>query len=250
MNVNSLNILYEDSHIVVCIKPAGVPTQSSRVGAPDMVSLLKNHLYQQMIKKQEPYLGVIHRLDQPVEGVLVFAKTPFAAKELSRELTGRGFGKHYHAMVLGCPEKSEATLEDYLVKDGRTNTSRICTPDTPGAKKACLHYHVIPVPAACSETQLSASNDDEKPPVPNESKTPSSPGISLLDITLETGRHHQIRVQLAHMGNPILGDKKYGADQLPALYSDHNKLELCAYKLEFHHPKTKKAMTFTHPSEK
>ncbi len=209
-------ILYEDQDIIVCAKPAGVPTQSSRVGTPDMVSILKNHIYQNSEKKQQPYLAVIHRLDQPVEGLLVFAKTPAAARELNRQLTQYGFGKHYRALLAGIPVCMEGDLEDYLVKDGRNNTAQVCTPDTPGAKKARLHYKII--------------------------ETCSTPDCSLADITLETGRHHQIRVQMAHMGTPIAGDKKYGKES-PALAASRT-LQLFACRLKFKHPRTGKIMDF------
>ena len=139
-------IIFEDKDIIVCHKPAGIPTQSSRIGTKDMVSILKNHLVKNTAKKtasREPYLAVIHRLDQPVEGLLVFAKTPAAAKELSRQLTTSGFGKYYRAQALGIFEHNEGTLEDYLVKDGRTNTSRVCEENVPNAKYARLHYKVI-----------------------------------------------------------------------------------------------------------
>lgn len=207
----NLNILYEDTDILVCVKPAGTATQSSHIGTPDMVSLLKNHIH-------SPYLAVIHRLDQPVEGILVFGKTPFAAKELNKQLQQHSFGKHYYARVLGTPSEQEGILEDYLVKDGRTNTSRVCTENETGAKKARLHYKVL--------------------------EHDSSSRTTLLEITLETGRHHQIRVQLAAMGHPIVGDRKYTppADIPPDGFP--KKLELCAYKLEFIHPKTKKCMQF------
>ena len=136
------HILYEDHqhHSIFLIRipehllprqlllhPAGIPTQTSRPGLPDMVSILKNHIYQNSAHKKQPYLAVIHRLDQPVEGLLVFAKTPAAAKELNRQLQSFGFGKYYQAVLLGCPQTADGILEDYLVKDGRTNTSRICT---------------------------------------------------------------------------------------------------------------------------
>ena len=132
-------ILYEDKEIIVCIKPAGVPTQSSRVGTPDMVSILKNYLYTSGSAKQSPYLAVIHRLDQPVEGVLAFAKTPAAARKLNQQLQTAGFGKHYLALLSAVPPIPESDLLDYMIKDGRTNTSRICTPDRPGGNAACLH---------------------------------------------------------------------------------------------------------------
>lgn len=209
-----MEILYEDKEIVVCVKPHGIATQSKKLGTPDMVSKLKNELYQKHPENGEPYLAVIHRLDQPVKGILVFAKTPGAAKELNRQLQNQGFGKYYHALVEGKPEQLEGTLEDYLVKDGRTNTSRVCTKETPGAKLARLHYQVI-------ET---------------------SGERSLLDIHLDTGRHHQIRVQLSHMGCPIVGDTKYNPQARKA--DGWQEIQLCAYRLDFTHPVTKKEMHF------
>ena len=202
------HILYEDQDIIVCLKPAGIPTQTSRPGLPDMVSILKNHIYQNSAHKKQPYLAVIHRLDQPVEGLLVFAKTPAAAKELNRQLQSFGFGKYYQAVLLGCPQTADGILEDYLVKDGRTNTSRICTEETPGAKVARLSYHIAKTTAE----------------------------FSLAEIHLDTGRHHQIRVQMAHLGCPIAGDRKYGPNQ-----TSFSQLQLFACRLEFAHPKTKKA---------
>lgn len=243
MNLSNLTIIYEDSDILVCKKPAGIAVQNARMGTPDMVSILKNYLYKSNAPssksgKSEPYLAVIHRLDQPVEGVLVFAKTPFAAKELNREMQQGGFGKHYRALVHGVPPKESDTLEDYLVKDGRTNTSRVCTKDTKDAKLARLTYRIIP-------SENVADKADNKY---SESETANAQLTTLLDITLDTGRHHQIRVQMAHMGCPIVGDQKYGNQSATREHistrSARTKLELCAYQLEFHHPKTKKLLTF------
>ena len=215
-------IIYEDPQIIVCHKPAGVPVQSARVTTADMVSLLKNYLagtYTAGNRNKAPYLAVIHRLDQPVEGLLVFAKTPAAAKDLNRQLTASGFGKYYHAVVNGIPEPREGTLENYLVKDGRSNTSRICEKDTSGAKHARLHYRV------------------------REIYDSSAPVTSLVEIQLDTGRHHQIRVQMAHLGCPLVGDRKYGAQRNSA-----ESLRLCAYRLEFRHPASGKNMVFELPS--
>ena len=218
------NILYEDNDIIVCVKPAGTPTQSSRIQSPDMVSILKNHIYKNAAQKQEPYIAVIHRLDQPVEGLVVFAKNPAAAKSLNRQLTEFGFGKHYRARLANTPPSAEGDLTDYMVKDGKTNTSRICTPDTPGAKKAVLHYKIIE----------------------------SAPPYALAEITLETGRHHQIRVQMAHLGCPIVGDRKYGGAPCGET-AGHNTggiplqgLQLFACRLTFRHPRTGKQMDFEH----
>lgn len=212
------HILFEDTHILVCIKPAGLATQNSHIGTPDLVSILKNHIYRQGTCKGEPYLAVIHRLDQPVEGILVFAKTPFAAKELNRQLQTSGFGKYYQALVYGTPAELEGTLTDYLLKNGRTNTSDICNAQTPNGKKAVLHYKM----------QLT--------------DIPLPPGTSLMDIRLETGRHHQIRVQMAHFGHPLYGDTKYNP-QTPQ-NTEWQQIALCACRLEFKHPKTGKEMTY------
>ena len=234
-------IIYEDPHIIVCHKPAGLPVQSARIGTADMVSLLKNHLARAAAETPKgtgakgkgltPYLAVIHRLDQPVEGLLVFAKTPAAAKELNRQLTSSGFGKYYRAAVMGVPDPAEGTLEDYMVRDGRTNMSHICTEKTPGAKPARLHYRVL------------------------ETYEDAGAVTSLVKIRLDTGRHHQIRVQMAHMGCPLVGDRKYGAcnpektngKNIPVHTKSAEPLRLCAYRLEFKHPATRKDMVFELP---
>lgn len=208
----NLRILYEDDHVIVCYKPAGIATQTARMGSQDMESLLKNYLYKK--EKKMPYVAVIHRLDQPVEGILVFAKTPFAAKELNKGLQGAGFGKYYKAVLCGVPKEKKAVLEDYLVKDGKTNTSRIGTKDERDAKKAVLSYEVIK----------------------------ESEGKVLVQVKLETGRHHQIRVQMANMGCPIWGDTKYNSSE--NVDKSWKNIALCAYHLEFIHPKTKKKMVF------
>ena len=134
-------ILFEDSEILVCHKPAGTAVQTASFSSQDMVSLLKNHLMREARKsgtplKGAPYLAVIHRLDQPVEGILVFGKTKKAAAALNNQLTGDGFGKYYEAVTEGAPTESSGTLTDWLVRDGRTNLSSVCSPDTPDAKKA------------------------------------------------------------------------------------------------------------------
>ena len=207
----NLRILHEDEHVIVCYKPAGVPTQTSKLGEPDMVSLLKNHL-------KGGYVSAIHRLDQPVEGVLVFAKSSEAAKELNKGLQNEGFGKHYQAVLMGEPAEPKGTLEDYLVKDGKTNTSRVTSQKEKDAKKAVLHYEML-------ET---GEIDGKK--------------VSRVKVKLETGRHHQIRVQMAHMGCPIWGDSKYNT--LPIQDRRFRQIALCAYRLEFIHPRNKKKMEF------
>lgn len=235
----TLNILYEDPHILVCVKPHGIATQSKSIRYPDMVSLIKNHLAQasgtsgksgapkssgsRNPGSAEPYLAVIHRLDQPVAGILVFAKTPAAAKDLNKQLQNQGFGKYYRALVTSAPSEEEGTLENYMVKDARTNTSRICSAKENGAKIARLHYSMVhasdwlfTAPAAFHGTEL--------------------------EIHLDTGRHHQIRVQLASIGCPIVGDTKYNPEL--AGTKGWQTIRLCAYKLDFKHPVTHKSMHF------
>ena len=144
----TLNILYEDPHILVCVKPHGIATQNKSIRYPDMVSLIKNHLAKSSGSRNpgsaEPYLAVIHRLDQPVAGILVFAKTPAAAKDMNKQLQNQGFGKYYRALVANTPSTKEGTLENYMVKDARTNTSRICSAKENGSKIARLHYDTVP----------------------------------------------------------------------------------------------------------
>lgn len=205
-------IIYEDKDILVCRKPAGLPTQSARVTTLDLVSELKNYL----AEKNENYLAVIHRLDQPVEGLLVFAKNKEAAKKLNEQLKQGEFGKVYYAVAFNQPTVQEGMLEDYMIKDG--SRAKIVTADTPGAKKAVLHYRMIAV----------------------------KQGRVLYEVRLETGRFHQIRAQMAHAGMPILGDKKY-ADPAIVIYSKAHGIKnvaLCAFKLKLVHPKTGEEMLF------
>ena len=205
-------IVYEDDFIIVCEKPAGMPVQSARIGTPDMISVLKNHRKEKEALQGEPYLGVIHRLDQPVEGMIVFAKTKAAAAALSTQITAGKMKKYYCAVVSGTPKEPKATLVDYLLKDGKTNTSKVVPSKAKGAKRAELNYQVL-----CQKEN-----------------------ITLLEIELLTGRHHQIRVQLSGAGLPLLGDQKYH----PGDQSQTGDVALCACKLVFVHPHHKKVMTF------
>lgn len=214
MNKTFLNILYEDTHIIVCVKPHGIATQSKQIGSPDMVNLIKKHIFLNNPDKGEPYLAVIHRLDQPVKGILVFAKTPFAAKELNRQLTSHGFGKYYLARVEGKLPVAEGVLENYLVKDARTNLSRVCKKDTKDAKLARLNYRTLH----------------------------SEQNFTEIEIKLDTGRHHQIRVQFSHIGCPLVGDTKYNKSL--AGQKGWQEIALCAYRLDFSHPKTGKSLHF------
>ncbi len=214
-------IIYEDDDILVCHKPAGVATQTKRLGQKDMESILKNYIAvnnRKAGRTQPPYIGIVHRLDQPVEGVMVYAKTPQAAAKLSTQVKKRFVGKHYYALVqlpegkqsmeeIGLDEKG--TLENEIVFDAKRNISAVMPQKTKETKHACLDYEVV-------------AQEGQK---------------LLLDITLHTGRHHQIRVQLAHAGIPIVGDTKYG--KYPA-----NQLGLCSYRISFGHPSSGTEMDY------
>ena len=214
-------ILYEDNSVLVIRKPAGLAVQSARIGQADVVSELKSYLAKQAGAGQgEPYLAVIHRLDQPVEGILVFGKTPEAAKSLSAQITAGKMEKIYLAVTYGKQAeagKKEKVLEDYLKKDGKSNTSSVVNAHTPGAKKARLSYEVL-------GEAVDAISGKKK---------------WLLRIHLDTGRHHQIRVQMAHAGMPLVGDRKYNPGQ-----NSQEPLALCSAKLGFQHPVTKKQLEF------
>lgn len=203
-------ILYEDKHLLVVYKPAGLATQSARMSEPDVVSELKNYLAGKNPGKS-PYLGIIHRLDQPVEGILLFAKTRQAAAGLSGQ-----FLKQYQALVEGIPSEPSGKLLNYLIKEG--NLARITEEESQG-QRAVLTYRTL---ETCEQ------------------------GYSLVEITLETGRFHQIRVQFAGLAHSILGDQKYGSEKALSLGRElglHN-IALCAYKCAFIHPITGKAMEF------
>ena len=209
-----LNILFEDDHVLVVKKDAGIPVQAGKMRIMDLQGLIKNELYRRNRKGGEPYLGLIHRLDQPVEGVMVFAKTPFAAGALSEQVTDGRMKKHYLALLCGKPAEDSGKLVDYLVKDGRTNTSSVVKSQEKDAKRAELNYQVLKR---------------------NEETT-------LVEVELITGRHHQIRVQMANAGWPLYGDTKYNPQFQEV--TEHVQTALCAYKLSFVHPKTKKVMEF------
>ena len=217
-------ILYEDGNIIVAWKPAGLATQSSKVGQQDMVSELKKYLADKELRPvKAPYLGMVHRLDQPVEGLLVFAKDKQAAAGLTLQLSEGTLNKHYYAVLCGQPSCKEGELVDYLYKD-KDNVAKVVTGSHekyPEAKRALLHYKAL-----------------------EEISTPKE--LTLADIHIETGRFHQIRAQLAHAGLPLLGDMKYGGDSTAVLSRSLgiHYVALCAYSLEFCHPVSREKLTF------
>ena len=211
-------ILFEDRDILVCRKPAGVATQTKRLGQQDMESLLKNYRAK---KGEPPYIGIVHRLDQPVEGLMVFAKNQQAAAHLCKQVQDRVIGKYYYALLTHNPDpyKNEGVLEDYLVTDKKTNYTRALD-----AEELQQKGEALPKEAkyAKLEWKLAKVASDRV----------------LVDIKLHTGRQHQIRVQMANAGCPLIGDSKYGESR------DGEPLALCSYKLEFEHPTKKTSMKF------
>ncbi len=232
--MNQKRILYEDQDIIVCHKAAGIATQTSRVGQADMVSEITNFLAHTKGHSEQggPYVGVVHRLDQPVEGILVFAKNQAAAAAIGRQMAGRDTEKYYYAIVCGRNYEKEGKLEDYLLKNGRTNTSAVVPPEVKGARKAVLYYEIL------ADKVIAAGTGTE-------------PGLgeyrmALARIRLYTGRHHQIRVQMGRAGMSLLGDYKYAdAETMRISGQMHAKeIALCAYRLSFRHPKTGERMEF------
>lgn len=211
MQAMKTEIVYEDQDILICHKPAGLATQSASVTQPDVVSELKNYL-------GGGYVGFIHRLDQPVEGLLVFARNKRAAASLSRQLEEGTLRKQYCALVYGRPAQDSGELADYLCKDG--SLARVVSGDAPGARKALLRYQL---------RQTGSRGADR----------------SCLDICIDTGRFHQIRCQLSHAGMPILGDLKYGtAESLEVsrrLGIRH--VALCACGIVLRHPASGREIT-------
>lgn len=211
-----VDIVYEDKSVIVCHKKAGMAVQTARPGEMDMVSALKNYLARD--RKGEPYVGVIHRLDQPVEGLVVFAKDKKAAAVLSQQVQSGGtMHKEYLARVYGKLNKDCGRLTDWMIKDSG-NISRIVSEGTAGAQKAELDYET-----------LSVSQD-----------------TALLKIVLHSGRHHQIRLQLSSNAAPILGDTRYGTQESVAYARSIGIRRLCliAKKLEFDHPVSAKRKSF------
>ena len=210
-----MNILFEDEYILAAVKPQGMPSQADKTGDPDLLSELENYIKQP--------LGLLHRLDRPVGGVMLFAKEKKAEAILSKDLQENRLNKRYLTVLCGKLPAEEGTLKDYLLKNARTNLSEVVSEDRKGAKNAMLHYKKI----AEKETDIG--------------------WLTLAEIKLETGRHHQIRIQTSHGGFPIWGDKKYHKNFPKRGKTD---IALWSYKLEGIHPKTKEPFAFTAKPEK
>lgn len=207
-----LSVVYEDNHIIVVVKPQNIPTQEDESKDKDLLTMVKEYIKEKDNKPGNVFVGLVHRLDRPTGGVMVFAKTSKAASRLSTQMVEGEFKKKYLAVVLDKPKEKRMKLIHFLKKNARTNTVQVVPELTTGAKKAELEYNVLD------------TNDK----------------VSLVEVDLYTGRSHQIRVQMKHIGCPVYGDVKYGGDKLA---KGHN-LALWAYELKFVHPTTKENMTF------
>ena len=208
---NKIKIIYEDNHLLVCEKPVNMPVQADSSGDEDLLSTVKAYIKEKYSKPGEVYLGLVHRLDRPVGGVMVFARTSKAAARLTESFKNRKTKKRYAAIVSGSP-CSSAELECDLLRDEQNNISRVVRPNTPGAKTASLEYV----------------------------STVTKNGFTLLDVLLHTGRHHQIRAQLAWSGCPIFGDQRYNRAARVG-----QQIALYAYSLTIEHPTLRESMTFT-----
>ena len=207
-----LKVIYEDNHIIVVEKIPNVPSQEDETGDISMMSLVKDYIKEKYNKPGNVYLGLVHRLDRPVGGVMIFAKTSKAASRLSNQVREKVFKKEYLAVVDGKLEQEKGTLENYLYKDKKTNTSYVVNKDKKDSKYAKLDYEVI---------KYDKEND-----------------LSLIKINLYTGRHHQIRVQLSNFGHSIYGDQRYGSR------GKNKQIALWAYKLIIEHPTKKEKIEF------
>ena len=217
IKIEKMNILYEDKDIIVVEKPSGIPVQTKKISDKDMISEIRNYINKEK-KVDDPYLGIIHRLDTPVRGILVFALNKRAAGKLSMQIREGIFNKKYYAVVDGLIETDgrQKILVDYLVKD-KDNIARIADKENRYAKRAELKL-------------ITLLTDKER-------------DISVLDIELVTGRFHQIRAQLAGMGHPIVNDRKYGGSVQKMPYDRHS-IGLCAYFLSFRHPENDSIVEF------
>ena len=207
-----IKVLYEDNHIIVVEKPVNIPSQGDKTGDLDLLTMVKEYIKEKYNKPGEVYLGLVHRLDRPTGGVMVFARTSKAASRLSEQIRKNEFEKKYVAVINGKMEPPAGELEDYLFKLQKSNTSKVVDKNTKNAKEAILDYEVV--------------------------KYNEEIDMSVLKVNLHTGRHHQIRVQMASRGHSLSGDQKYGTR------GRGKQLALWAYSLTFIHPTTKEEMTF------
>lgn len=206
----NINILYEDNHLLVVVKPSNIPTCKDESNDKDLLTILKEYIKETKQKPGNVYLGLVHRLDRPVSGIMVFAKTSKCAERLAKQIQENKFNKTYHAVICG-KVKNKDTLKDYLVKDESNHTSKVTTKDL--GKEAILNYEKV----------LEKDN------------------LTLVKINLLTGRHHQIRVQFSSRFTPLYGDHKYNKDFINDKKED---IALIASSLSFYHPINKNLLKF------
>lgn len=206
-----MEILYEDNHIIVVLKPHNVPSQEDESKDKDMLTMVKEYVKEKYNKPGNVYIGLVHRLDRPTGGVMVFARTSKAASRLSEQFRNGEAEKTYFAITKGDLKLKQTKLVNYLLKDEINNKVKVVPMSTQGAKRAELEYEEL----------------DTKE------------NLHLLKVKLGTGRGHQIRVQLSTIGSPIYGDQKYGGEEMPKA-----NLNLFAVELKFYHPTTKDKMVF------
>lgn len=217
-NKNNLQILYEDNHIIIVNKRAGDIVQGDKTGDKPLSEVVKEFIAEKYNKPGNVYLGVVHRLDRPTSGVVLFAKTSKALPRLNKLFAEKKANKTYWALVKNQPPKQKDTLINWLRKNPKNNKSTAYIKEVDNSKKAILHYEII--------KQLD--------------------NYFLLEINLETGRHHQIRVQLSTIGSPIKGDLKYGFDRS----NKDGSISLHARQLEFIHPVKKEPVSVIAPLPK
>ena len=203
------NVIYEDNHILVAVKPPNMLSQADKTGDADMLTCMKDYIRAAYNKPGNVYMGLVHRLDRPVGGLMVFARTSKAAARLSAQMRKHDLGREYLCITTG-PVKDTFTRIDYLIKDERLDKVVVCDANVKGAQEAILHGRCI------------ARRD----------------GTALCAIQLETGRKHQIRVQMADMGAPLWGDNRYGYG-IPG-----QQIALWGYRLTLEHPTTHETMVF------
>lgn len=210
-----LEILYEDAYLIACVKPYGVLSQGDKGNDEDMITKIKHYLYDQDTSEQaeEPYVAAIHRLDRPVGGVMIFAKNPETAAKLSDMQQDGEIVKYYQAVITGELPDAEGEMVDYLLRDGKTNTTKVVKKGEKGAKRAELYYEVLDV----------MDTDDGT--------------LSYVLIELVTGRHHQIRAQFASRGCGIWGDTKYNP-KFAKTKRKYKQIGLFSSRMEFTHPIT------------
>lgn len=214
-NKNNLQILFEDNHVIVINKRSGDITQGDKTGDTPLSEVVKEYIKENENKPGNVYLGVVHRLDRPTSGIVIFAKTSKALERLNKALRDKKIHKTYWAVTNKIDIPKQQTLVHHLIKNQKNNKSNVCKPNTQGAKEAILHYKLLK----------------------------KLDNFQLLEIELETGRHHQIRVQLSTLNCTIKGDLKYGAKRS----NKDGSIHLHARKIEFIHPVKKENIMITAP---